>query len=415
MNKQKLLILLVLVAILGALALVGFVFWGGAGESEITPNPEASNEPVEAFPVSEPVGITPNNPLTPTADPDNSLPTGLADPTLHQIADAVAPGFWLSEYKGEPAVYYAGSASGLIYRDILTDGTDPEQLAQATVAGNVRAHWWRDGENNLGVLLAGRENVALLIKEGETSGGQAEFQTVAVGLTGDEKTLAINAGTPRAVTQKIIGDQSEFNLVNLGSGQKEKLFTSTLTEWLVDWPTTKNIMLVTKPSGRKPGLIYSLSPDNGTITKLAGPLPGLNGKLSPDGKSLIYSSGASSPALAILNLETNETKNLTLATWADKCAWASDSLVIYCAVPSQRPPGNYPDDWYMGRARTADNLWRIDSATGEGTLVWTNPNIQIDVSEPKLNQAATIFVFLDLNQGELKWLELSPSTETPDA
>jgi hypothetical protein len=69
------------------------------------------------------------------------------------------------------------------------------------------------------------------------------------------------------------------------------------------------------------------------------------------------------------DIEKTKTE-FSLKTLPEKCIWSEvDVNKIYCAVPKNLPTANYPDDWYKGLVSFDDNLWQIDTLTGETTLL----------------------------------------------
>lgn len=148
---------------------------------------------------------------------------------------------------------------------------------------------------------------------------------------------------------------------------KTQIFSSPFSEWLSDWPTTNLITLTTKPSGLVPGYVYALNPTKKSFTKILGDINGLTTLTNPNGKSILYSNNTLS-----LNIFTIGTKNITplgVNTLSDKCTWSKASIVVYCAVPTFTTQAVYPDDWYKGKISFSDNIWKINTSTGETTLI----------------------------------------------
>lgn len=53
----------------------------------------------------------------------------------------------------------------------------------------------------------------------------------------------------------------------------------------------------------------------------------------------------------------------------EKCVWNSSSTDIYCAVPKSTGSATYPDDWYKGEVSFSDQIWKIDPASGTGSMI----------------------------------------------
>ncbi len=126
---------------------------------------------------------------------------------------------------------------------------------------------------------------------------------------------------------------------------------------------------------------------------------------SPTGKQLLFSvwhpDNRNKPVLWITSGETAEIganrRNLQINTWADKCAWASDSL-LYCAVPQ-----NLPDNAGLKRddfVNLPDDVYRVNLNTGISQKINT-PDQNYTVRQPVLNRDKTKLIFSDANSGKL--------------
>jgi len=101
---------------------------------------------------------------------------------------------------------------------------------------------------------------------------------------------------------------------------------------------------------------------------------GFQPKWQPEGNKLLYSVYSSTtdmkPNLWVVNARGESIgsgrKNLNVATWANKCAFANNNE-IYCAVPEylEEGAGLLPEL----AANTKDNLYKIDIRTGMKKLV----------------------------------------------
>ncbi len=163
--------------------------------------------------------------------------------------------------------------------------------------------------------------------------------------------------------------QSGENLLGFTSdleGKNQKrVFSSPFSGWLSQWTIPTKLIFTVKATGYATGYAYSTDLSKGDFTKVAGPISGLTTLASPDGKYLLISRNTQSgPSLAIMNIETKNTRNLGLQTLPEKCVWSKNSISVYCAVPAVIPAGKvYPDAWYQGTVSFTDSFWLID-ATG---------------------------------------------------
>ena len=234
----------------------------------------------------------------------------------------------------------------------------------------------------------------------------------------------VKSGSGQADVKYIFSDFTKKNLVNLKSGIKSlafspdgkkiayyvfenlksnSLFTSDpdgrnqktligalkLNDTILAWPKTNQISLTVRPSGMTLGSVWTLDTRNLVFTKVLGELNGLETLWSPSGNSFIYSytnQNGKNPKLAIYNKKGEKHDLSNISTLIDKCVWASDSISVFCAVPKNWPEGMVlPDDYYKKVDLTVDDVWKINTETGEKNLLASDlgdiKNLIIDNSE----------------------------------
>ena len=156
------------------------------------------------------------------------------------------------------------------------------------------------------------------------------------------------------------------------------LFTTPLTQLNIDWPASNTIALTNKGIADRAGFLYFVNPKSGSWKRILGPLKGLGTKVSTDGKKVFMSvyGGNNDIVSGIYNVASSTALNVSLHTLADKCVWGNFyKEIVYCAVPHQQIVGVYPDDWYFGTLSTSDDIWQINSFTGETKLVAALPSM----------------------------------------
>jgi len=102
---------------------------------------------------------------------------------------------------------------------------------------------------------------------------------------------------------------------------------------------------------------------------------GLRSQYSTDGKSLLYSVYSSAteykPSLWVVAADGdtigNARKELQLNTFADKCAFTSDSTTVYCGVPSNQKYGYGLEPGILNGV--PDDIYKIDLASGAKTKI----------------------------------------------
>ncbi len=173
------------------------------------------------------------------------------------------------------------------------------------------------------------------------------------------------------------------------------------------WPKNNIISITSRPSGLTTGNLWVLNTVNLSLTKLIDGLFGLETLWSPDGNNFIYSytdQNGQSPKLAIYKKGVSKNIN-NISTLIDKCAWVKDSINIYCAIPQSWPPDSttLPDDYYKNTFSTIDDLWEINTETGEKNLVFQGIG---NVSNLDINSNNSSLIFISRNSRFLYQLTL---------
>ncbi len=120
---------------------------------------------------------------------------------------------------------------------------------------------------------------------------------------------------------------------------------------------------------------------------------GLNPLFSPDGKKVIYNDNETKNARfpVLWEAEVNkkiEPKKLQIATLVEKCAWAQDSVSVFCGVPENY--SNFfvqPDDYYNTKFVSKDSFYKINVDSGEQEKLadFSQFNKDYDVYQPLIS------------------------------
>ena len=165
------------------------------------------------------------------------------------------------------------------------------------------------------------------------------------------------------------GDNMTGTTLNFGTNKKTQIFTSPFSEWLSFWPNNKSVTLSTKPASGIPGYMYAIDPTNSKSlpSQILGGINGLTTLGSPDGKMVLY--GDDGLSLYIYRKDTKASSPIGLRTMPEKCTWGQRSDVLYCAVPKSIEDNKYPDAWYQGEVSFSDQIWKVDIASGNTTMI----------------------------------------------
>lgn len=139
-------------------------------------------------------------------------------------------------------------------------------------------------------------------------------------------------------------------------------------------------------------------------------------KWAPDGRRLLYSAYSEVtddiPHLYIMN-GTSSTLgsglyDLGLDTTADKCTFSSSGTSIFCAVPYYLNPGSGPQPELS--AGVPDNIYRIDLATGQSTLIArpvdSNRNQRFSATNLQLAGGDSFLYFTDAATGSVEKIRI---------
>lgn len=196
-------------------------------------------------------------------------------------------------------------------------------------------------------------------------------------------------------------------------GKDVLVFKSALSDWNLDWVSSKLITFETKPSMEDPGYFFVFNTENGSFKSVLGNIYGLTAKASPNLQSLLYSESKNNTILTFYkNTKTEAILQLRSTTLPEKCVWSTkDQNIVYCFVPNTIPQGNYPDDWYKGKVEFSDSLIKIDVSTGsENVLVNLNneSGSDIDAIKPSLNATDGYIYFINKRDGSLWSYDVRP-------
>lgn len=180
------------------------------------------------------------------------------------------------------------------------------------------------------------------------------------------------------------------------------VFSSRITEWIPDWPTANLITFTTRGGSGLPGFMYGVDPRTKAKRLFLKNISGLTARMNTDGRKILYSEGSGSGFLTYLyDVGSGVSSVFQVQTLPEKCIWSRrDTALVYCAVPATYPSGAYPDDWYMGKVRFADALWKINTASGETKVLGEGSDATFDAHK----------LFLDEKEENLFFISKSDSS-----
>jgi len=196
--------------------------------------------------------------------------------------------------------------------------------------------------------------------------------------------------------------------------KKTQVYNGAYTEWLSQYPNDELVTLTTKPSSLVPGFMYAIDINKKDLRRVLGKINGLTTLMSPNTNFVLYSNNNLS--LSLYNTNTKETKEISMKTLAEKCAWGRGSEFVYCFVPKYvNTTYSYPDSWYQGEVSFSDDIWRINTTDGNAELVLDTSTISnasksiiesIDGIKPSLSNDGKFLFFVNKKDSYLWGIEL---------
>ncbi len=261
-------------------------------------------------------------------------------------------------------------ATGNVYETRL-DNMEETRVTNTTIPKIYEAIWGNN-ENSIFLRYLRDDGETIETFTSKIIGGADGKEGGLLGtfLPSDIKSIAISPKKDKIFYLNTISGEAQGTVMDTVLGKKGIVFRYPFTEWIPDWPADNTITLVTKPSGKTSGFMYSINSAGGSMTKILGDIRGLTAIMSPNSKKVLYSeSTGNSFTLNLYDIGSGETTGQSTRTLSDKCIWSEDSDVFYCAVPLNPPQALYPDSWYQGLVSFSDVLIRIDAGVGSMTVL----------------------------------------------
>ncbi len=333
--------------------------------------------------------------VTPPAVED---PTQTTEPTTKPKTKPTPP-----QTEFAPAVRYVEKATGNIYQT-FADKIDERKITNTVIPqvyeasfGNsgqsVVMRYLKDDDKTIETFVGSLPKEILggdILENNEISGSFLPENISDLSFSYDTQKIFYLLN----ISNSVVGITSGY----LGD-KKIQVFSSPFTEWLSMWPNNKIITLTTKPSSNVPGYMYSIDPNKKDFTKILSNINGLTTLTSPSGKLVLYSDNNLS--IKIYNIEKRESLSTSIKTMPEKCVWNSTSTFVYCAVPRFLGGDNYPDSWYQGEVSFSDEIWKIDTTTGNAS-VFVDPS-----SMPGGEEIDGIKLSIDENENYLFFINKS--------
>jgi hypothetical protein len=383
-------------------------------------------------------GFVPLNRATTPSSGQNNVSQGTNAATSTKIVTVVAPlpvlrllsatpvgGYGASTTASTTIVRWIDRGRGNIY-EARGDSLDIATISN-TLLPRVYESWWNKNDLSFVGQYLGENSdkvttiIANILKRAALGTTTRPITETAYELRG--KIISGNVITAAASPKRdrILVVASENNrasgyISNFDGSKQVQLFDLPFTQLTAEWPEDNTVAVTTKASAYYSGYLYFVNVKTGAISEILGNMPGLATKVSRDATKVLYSSAAGSNdkiLTAIYDIKNQKTTSVIFRALADKCVWSSKFREeVYCAVSSQIPDGIYPDDWYLGKTSFIDNIWLLNSNTGEVHQVanlLNQGNALIDAYNLQLDSIDDFLFFMNKNDLSLWSLDLVSS------
>lgn len=361
----------------------------------------------------------PTNDVVPKEDEGDRIPAATntgSVPRLRKISSEPVAGAVAFNIGTTTYVRFIEKGTGNVY-EADSNTTSIKRLTNTTIPKIIRAFWLPNGSGFLAQTLIPETEIVetsfvKLAKNTATSSAEnlTPFTTSISKLPTGIVELTIKPDGSKIFYYIINGGSSNWYLSNPDGTQSSVLNTHPLTEWLPTWINGNIVSLQNKSSASTVGYVYNFDIVNKTLKKVGAEGAGLSSVSKNDASSVLTSRGGGTPRLFLFDTKSYATKDVLRNSLADKCVWLTkETMSVYCGVPNQIEPANYPDDWYKGLIATEDSIKKIDLNNSiDYTIVdlVDETDQKIDVVDLKLSTDETHLIFRNKIDGYLWMLRI---------
>ncbi len=188
----------------------------------------------------------------------------------------------------------------------------------------------------------------------------------------EDNIIAIDT-SPDSEVMMVVADPlgAKFIVSDLARENVRQVHDSPLSEWRVSFDgSTSDVVVLSTPSYNTFGVAYTLDLANGSFIPFVYARKALDVVSSRDRNHVLLSlQDSEGMQLYLWNEASNEYTLMPQPTFAEKCVWADTRALFYCAVPTDPIIYLEPDLWYQGVTEYRDQIWQINPANGQMSLL----------------------------------------------
>lgn len=166
-----------------------------------------------------------------------------------------------------------------------------------------------------------------------------------------------------------------LNVANANGTDFQKIKDFPISNVELVWvPGKDKLSFWLAPFALRRSALYKMDQDGTNVIALFNKGYGVDGLWSGDGSRVIATFAAENTVslhIEAANFDGSEKVILPSSkTVIEKCTWANDNINVFCAIPKQvAPSAVLPDDYTTGKISTDDDIYKINTKTGERLLV----------------------------------------------
>lgn len=302
-------------------------------------------------------------------------------------------------------IYYLRSSGNIWKSDF--DGANLSQVSSIFLENLIKALWSPDKSKEITIFEDGLGNVSKYFYDHTTNKSLPlnKYMNYVV-WSPDSKKIAYQY-------QNDFTSENTISLANPDGSNYSIILKTRMKDLNLNWPKGSEIYLQEKPSGLVPSSLYSLNSLSKTFGEVLSNINGLSVKWSADGSKILYSQTTTNGkgiSLFVANRNGSNPKSLSIATMAEKCAWAQDLRYIFCAIPKNIAEAKVlPDDFYKGTFLADDDFFKINIDTGEKTKILEDSQMTeiYDADDLFLSPDESYLFFINKSNGLLYSIKLN--------
>ena len=372
MSLKKILIILIILLILVVGLLVVYNFF--LKKEEPTPS------------------IAPPTTTTPTTSPTGPVKAISQEPILGPIID------------GQKVKYYLKN-NGYVFESTF-DGSERTRLS-SNILTNLLKVIWSSSKDKV---------IAIFDDEGQIKKYLYDYQTSKSTLLNQDIRHIAWSPSEDKIAYQYYNSQTEDNNISIASpdgSQWINVFTTRMKNLIVEWPSSGQVAIRTKPSGLAQSVVYIINLADGDFQKIISETYGLTVLWSSLGDKLLFSetdNQGKNLKLKIADLDKSTIQELNFVTLPEKCVWSQDNRTLFCAVPKTISDSTtLPDDYYKKQVSFTDEFWAINLDTQEAIRIFIPENegtATYDAKELLLSPLEDYLLFINQPDDLLYSLEL---------